>query len=314
MPKLRMGGQAVLEGVMMRTPHAMAVAVRKPDGTIKTTASRVDTVFHKYFPFTWFPLRGVVSLIEMFILGMKALSFSARQASDEEEEFGAKEIAGSFIFAMVLVVLLFILLPAYLASFTKSYLPSSAWKSTIEGFIRISIFLIYIWAVSYMKDIQRVFQYHGAEHKTVHAYEEGGELTPEFVRGFSPLHVGCGTGFLLIVMVVSIFFFAFIPPETVVWQRVLIQICLVPFIGSFTYELIRLARRFEDSAVVRVLMAPGLLLQRMTAREPDDDQIEVAIIALNAALELEVAPAGAFTGGSASAKKSAGKSGGGMNA
>lgn len=286
MSKLRMGGQAVLEGVMMRSPHAMAVAVRRPDGTIKTKAGRIDTVFHKYFPFTWFPLRGAVSLVEMFILGLQALSFSAQQASGEEEEFGAKEIAASFIFAMVLVVLLFILLPAFLANFTKSYLPSSAWKSTIEGVIRISIFLMYIWAVSYMKDIQRVFQYHGAEHKTVHAYEEERELTPEVIRSFSALHVGCGTGFLLIVMVVSIFVFAFIPP-TSVWLRVLIQICLVPVIGSMTYELIRLARRFENSIVVKVLMAPGLLLQRLTAREPDDDQIEVAVTALKAALELE---------------------------
>ncbi|MFA5866652.1 MAG: DUF1385 domain-containing protein [Actinomycetota bacterium] len=299
MPKLRMGGQAVLEGVMMRSPHAMAVAVRRPDGTITTTASRIDTVFHKYFPFTWFPLRGVVSLIEMFTLGLKALSFSAQQATGEEEDFGAKEIAGSFIFAMVLVVLLFIVLPAFLANFTKSYLPSSAWKSGVEGVIRISIFLIYVWAVSYMRDIKRVFEYHGAEHKTVHAYEEGMELKPEVIRGFSALHVGCGTGFLLIVMVVSIFVFAFIPPTTI-WLRVLIQICLVPVIGSFTYELIRLARRYEHSTAVKILMAPGLLLQRLTAREPDDDQIEVAVTALEEALKMEGAPAGAHTDGSAS--------------
>lgn len=289
MSKLRMGGQAVLEGVMMRSPHAMAVAVRRPDGTITTTASRIDTVFHKYIPFTWFPLRGVVSLVEMFMLGLRALSFSAQQATGEEEDFGAKEIAGSFIFAMVLVVLLFIVLPAFIANFTKSYLPSSAWKSGVEGVIRITIFLIYIWAVSYMKDIKRVFEYHGAEHKTVHAYEEGKELKPEIIRGFSALHVGCGTGFLLIVMVVFIFVFAFIPPETVIWKRVLIQICLVPFIGSFTYELIRLARRFEHTTVVKILMAPGLLLQKLTAREPDDDQIEVAVTALKEALRVEEA-------------------------
>lgn len=288
MPKLRMGGQAVLEGVMMRSPHAMAVAVRKPDGTITTTASRIDTIFHKRFPFIWFPLRGVVSLVEMFILGMKALSFSAQQATGEEEDFGTKEIAFSFIFAMVLVVLLFILLPAVLANFTKSYLPSSAVKSAVEGVIRISIFLMYIWVVSYMKDIKRVFEYHGAEHKTVHAYEEGEKLTPEVIRRFSALHVGCGTGFLLIVMVVSIFVFAFIPPTTI-WTRVLIQICLVPVIGSVTYELIRLARRFEHTTAVKILMAPGLMLQKLTAREPDDSQIEVAVTALNEALRVEAA-------------------------
>jgi uncharacterized protein YqhQ len=289
MSKLRMGGQAVLEGVMMRSPHAMAVAVRRPDGSITTTSSRIDTVFHKYFPFTWFPLRGVVSLIEMFILGMKSLSFSAQQASGEEEDFGAMEIAGSFIFAMVLVVLLFIVLPAFLANFTKSYLPSSAWKSAVEGVIRISIFLAYIWVVSYMRDIKRVFEYHGAEHKTVHAYEEGKELTPEIIRNFSALHVGCGTGFLLIVMVVSIFVFAFIPPGIVIWQRILIQICLVPVIGSFTYELIRVARRFEHNTAVKILMAPGLMLQKLTAREPDDDQIMVAVTALKEALRVEEA-------------------------
>lgn len=300
MPKLRMGGQAVLEGVMMRSPHAMAVAVRKPDGTITTTANRVDTVFHRYFPFTWFPLRGVVSLIEMFALGLKALSFSAQEATGEEEEFGTKELVGSFAFAMLLVVLLFILLPAFLANFTKAYLPSSAWKSAVEGAIRISIFVIYIYAVSYMKDIQRVFQYHGAEHKTVHAYEEGRELTPEVIRGFSALHVGCGTGFLLIVMVVSIFVFAFIPPTTI-WLRVLIQICLVPVIGSITYELIRLARKFENSIIVKIFMAPGMLLQRLTAREPDDSMIEVAVTALNAALAMEEAPVVAAVDGGADA-------------
>ncbi len=288
MPNLRMGGQAVLEGVMMRSPHAMAVAVRKPDGTLTSMSQRVDTVFHSRAPFTWFPLRGVVSLTEMFLLGLRALAFSAEQASGEEEDFGTKEIVISFAVAMVFVVLLFILLPAVLTNLTKQYTSASWVKSVFEGVLRISVFLIYIVAVSKMKDINRVFQYHGAEHKTVHAYEAGLTLNPENVRKYSPLHVGCGTGYLMMVMFISIFVFAFIPP-TSLYLRILIQILLVPVIGTVTYELVRLARRFEQSAVTKFLMAPGMFLQKLTAREPDDSQIEVAITALNEALKLEQA-------------------------
>lgn len=288
MKPLRIGGQAVLEGVMMRSPRAMAIAVRKPDGTIVTTAETVDTIFHRRRPFTWFPLRGVVSLTEMFLLGLKALSYSARESTGEEEDFGTKEIIISFAFAIFFVVLLFILLPAFLAGYTKAVASTSLLKSLFEGVVRITLFLLYITAVSQMKDIKRVFQYHGAEHKTVHAYEAGLELTPGSVEKFSPLHVGCGTGYLLSVMVIAILIFAFIPPTSLL-LRIGIQLLLVPFIASVTYEFTRLARRHEHSPITQVLMAPGLWLQKLTAREPDTGQIEVAIAALNEAVRQETA-------------------------
>ncbi|MFH1737253.1 MAG: DUF1385 domain-containing protein [Actinomycetota bacterium] len=286
MERLRMGGQAVLEGVMMRSPRFIAVAVRKPDGTIATMHERIDTFFHRSPPFKLFPLRGVVSLTEMFLLGLKALSFSAQEASGEEEDFGTKEIALSFIFAFVFVTLLFILLPAYLSGLTHIYVSATWLRSLVEGVLRVTIFLIYIVAVSRMHDIKRVFQYHGAEHKTVHAYEHGEELKPDVIQRYSPLHVGCGTGYLLTVMVVAIFVFAFIPRTSLI-LRVLIQLLLIPVISTVTFEIIRLARRFEGKTITRVLMAPGLFLQKLTAREPDDSQIEVAVTALKEAVRLE---------------------------
>ncbi len=286
MNPLRIGGQAVLEGVMMRSPRAMAVAVRKPDGTIATTSQTVDTVFHRLRPFTWFPLRGVVSLIEMFLLGLKALSWSAQESTGEEEEFGTKEIIISFGFAIVFVVLLFILLPAFLAGYTKGVANTTFLKSLVEGVVRITLFLGYIAAVAQMKDIKRVFQYHGAEHKTVHAYEAGLDLTPDNVEKYSPLHVGCGTGYLLSVMVIAILIFALIP-KTSLLARIGIQLLLVPLIASVTFEFTRLARRYEHSPITKVLMAPGLWLQKLTAREPDHGQIEVAIASLNEAVRQE---------------------------
>ncbi len=291
MNPLRIGGQAVLEGVMMRSPRAMAVAVRKPDGAITTSAQTVDTVFHRLRPFTWFPLRGVVSLIEMFLLGLKALSWSAQESTGEEEEFGTKEIIISFGFAIVFVVLLFILLPAFLAGYTKALANTTFLKSVVEGVVRITLFLGYIAAVAQMKDIKRVFQYHGAEHKTVHAYEAGLDLTPENVEKYSPLHVGCGTGYLLSVMVIAILIFALIP-KTSLLVRIGIQLLLVPLIASVTFEFTRLARRYEHSPITKVLMAPGLWLQKLTAREPDRSQIEVAIAALNEAVRQEGVVAG----------------------
>jgi uncharacterized protein YqhQ len=287
MSDIRVGGQAVLEGVMMRSPRAMAIAVRRPDGTIATTSEKIDSYFLRTKPFTLFPLRGVVSLVEMFLLGLKALSYSATEATGEEEDFGAKEIAFSFVMAMIFVVLLFVLLPAFLTGYVKAYVPTSFLRSLAEGLMRISFFLIYVVAVSQMKDIKRVFEYHGAEHKAVHAYEAGLELNPENVKKYSPLHVGCGTGYLVSVMIIAVLVFAFIPRDISLLMRIGLQLLLVPAIASVTYEMIRLARKYEHNPITQVLMAPGLWLQKLTAREPDESQIEVAVAALKEALKAE---------------------------
>jgi uncharacterized protein YqhQ len=271
---------------MMRSPRAMAVAVRRPDGTIVKMSRKIDTFFHRNRLFKWFPLRGVVSLVEMFLLGLVALSYSAQEATGEEEDFGVKEIAISFAVAMVFVALLFILLPAVITGYVKDIAPTPFLTSLLEGVLRISVFLLYIIGVSRMKDIKRVFEYHGAEHKTVHAYEAGLKLTPENAKNFSPLHVGCGTGYMLSVMVIAVFVFSFIP-ETTIPIRIGIQLLLVPLIATVTYELIKLARRFETNPITKFVMAPGLLLQKLTAREPDLEEIEVAIAALKEALRAE---------------------------
>lgn len=285
-PRLTIGGQAVLEGVMMRAGKSFVIAVRRPDGEIVVKNRHIASLSQQFPLLSKFALRGFVVLVETIKLGVEALSFSAHQASGEEVEFGIKELAFSILLAAALAAVLFILLPVGLTWTVQSYVGHSYLRSLMEGFLRLAIFLGYLLAISQLKDIKRVFQYHGAEHKVVHTYEAGEELTPLNAQKYSPLHVGCGTAFLLIVLVFAVFIFAFIP-RTSPLLRILIQLLLIPFIASFSYEIIRLARRYENARWVRLLMAPGLALQRLTAREPSLDQLEVAIVALKKVLEME---------------------------
>lgn len=285
-PHLTIGGQAVLEGVMMRAGFFFAIAVRRPDGEIVVKGRKLTSLTKRFPLLSKFALRGLVVLVEMIVLGMEALSFSAHQASGEDVAFGIKELIFSIVLAAVLAAFLFMLLPVGLTWTIRNYIGPSYLRSLLEGLLRLAIFLSYLLAVSQLKDIKRVFQYHGAEHKAVHAYEAGEDLTPLNAQKYSPLHVGCGTAFILIVLVFAVFIFAFIP-RTSLLLRLLIQLLLIPFIASLSYEIIRLARRYEHSRLVKLIMAPGLALQKLTAREPSLDQIEVAIVALNKVLELE---------------------------
>jgi uncharacterized protein YqhQ len=280
------GGQAVLEGVMMRGRRAFAVAVRRPDGEIAIQGREISSLTHR-FPFLGkFALRGLLVIVETIVLGIEALSFSAHQAAGEKGEFGTKDLVVAIFLAALLATFLFILLPVGLTWTARGYLGYSYLHSLLEGLLRLAIFLAYVLVVTRLKDIQRVFQYHGAEHKVVHAFEAGDELTSENAARHSPLHMGCGTAFLLNVLVLTIFLFAFIP-KTSIPLRILIQLALIPFIAGFVYEIIRLARTRGDSRLVQIIMKPGLVLQRLTAREPSLDQIEVAIAALKKVLELE---------------------------
>lgn len=298
--KTSIGGQAVMEGVMMRGPKEIATAVRKSDGEIIIDKKKVSTVFTKY-KFLKIPiLRGVISFFESMITGVKCLMFSAEQVDLEDGEdykpskfeqwlddkFGDK-IKDIVIYFSVCVSLLFsiglfILLPTVLVGWTKKFITSVPLLSLCEGGVRIVIFLAYLFLVSRMKDIQRVFEYHGAEHKTIAAYEHGEELTPENARKYSRLHPRCGTSFLLIVMIISIIFFSFLKWETV-WQRMLYRILLLPVVAGVSYEIIKFAGR-SDSKLVKWLTSPGLALQLLTTREPDDSQLEVAIAALKSVL------------------------------
>lgn len=278
----KIGGQAVIEGVMMRGPKTTAIAVRKNDDIIIKTQEN-HSVQDKY-KFLKLPiLRGIVSLVEMLVLGIQVISYSASVAGlDDEEELTGKDIAFALISAFAFAILLFIVLPTIAVRFISGNLQNPFLLSLAEGLLRIAIFVIYIAAISTMKDIRRVFEYHGAEHKAVHCLEHNDKLTPENAKKYTTIHPRCGTSFMMIVMVVSILLFSFIG-----WQglllRILSRIVLLPVIAGISYEFIRLAGESE-SIFVKVLNTPGMWLQRLTTREPDESQLEVAIAALKSVI------------------------------
>lgn len=278
------GGQAVIEGVMMRGPEHLAIAVRKSNQEIILEHREINSITKRFPLLKWPLLRGVVALVESLVIGMKALSFSANQSLEEgEEELSTKELAFSMGLAFALGILLFVVAPTALTRLVDKFVPDVFLQNLIEGGIRITIFLLYILVISRMKDIQRVFQYHGAEHKVIHAYEAGEKLIVENIQKYSTLHPRCGTSFLLIVMVVSIFMFAFLGKQ-VLWWRILSRLILMPLVAGISYELIKLSGKYGNRPLVKILIGPGLLLQKLTTREPDDSQVEVAIKALEGVL------------------------------
>lgn len=277
------GGQAVIEGVMMRGFGNMAMAVRQPDGGIAVEQQTLNSLTDKYPVLKQPLLRGMVALGEALVYGMKALSNSAQLAGEESEELSDREMAMTMLMSIALAIGLFIVLPTFIAKFLKAYTENLMLLNLIEGVIRLAFFIIYVAVISRVRDIQRVFEYHGAEHKTIHAYEAGVPLEVEHVRPFSTLHPRCGTSFLLIVMLVSMVVFSFMGwPE--IWQRIGSRILLMPLIAGISYEIIRYAGRNAQNSLVSLLIVPGLLLQKLTTREPDGEQIEVAIKALQAVL------------------------------
>ena len=276
--KPNIGGQAVIEGVMMRNANAVATAVREPSGTITVKNEKIISIAER-FPILKKPmLRGVVALGESLVVGLKALSYSAQMAGDEGETLSDKEIVLTMIFSLCLTIVLFVIIPTAAAKYVHSAIKDPMLLNLAEGGLRMLIFFLYIYGISRMKDIKRVFQYHGAEHKTIHAYEAGVPLTVENVQKFSTLHPRCGTSFLLIVMIVSILMFAFLGwPD--LWMRILSRIILLPVVAGISYEIIRYAGHSENK-FVKFATLPGLWLQNLTTNEPDDEQVEVAIRAL----------------------------------
>jgi len=289
MEKINIGGQAVIEGVLMRAPRSMAIAVRRPDGEIVVKRDRV-TPLSERFPLVKLPLvRGAVALFSSLVIGIKALNFSANEAlaeGEKKEEISSLAMGGTMAVALLFGILLFFILPLYL---TKLLVPvigdSNLVFNLVDGVIRVMVFLLYIYSISRMRDIQRVFQYHGAEHKSIFAFEAGQPLTVENVRRFSRLHPRCGTSFLLIVMLVSILIFSLIPKLWPFYMKAGARIVLLPLIAGVSYELLKWSAKHDTSPLVRFLIAPGLALQRLTTREPDDDQVEVAIRSMEEALE-----------------------------
>jgi len=280
--KLTVGGQAVIEGVMMRGPRLVSTAVREPSGQISVKVDPVSSISDRY-PILKKPmLRGVIALGESLVLGLKSLSYSAQKAGDEDEQLSDKELVMTILFSLGLAILLFVIIPTAAAKYIDASFTNPILLNLLEGGLRLGIFLVYIYGISRMKDIQRVFKYHGAEHKTIHAYEAGVELTVENVQKYSTLHPRCGTAFLLIVMVVSIIMFAFLGwPD--LWLRILSRVILLPVVAGISYEIIRFAGKSQNP-LVHIAILPGLWLQKITTSQPDDDMVEVAIQALEAVL------------------------------
>jgi uncharacterized protein YqhQ len=284
------GGQAVLEGVMMRGPSNWALAVRKPDGEIAQVDRQINSAMARHRLFRLPVVRGVIALGESLAIGFRALAISANYAAQEEgdEEVSTELSRGSLIFAFALAigfaVMLFKVTPALLTSWLP--IESTGWFVVVEGVIRVAVFVLYIVLISFLPDLKRVFQYHAAEHKAINAYEAGEELEPEKVQRFSLIHPRCGTAFLLWVMVIAIFVFAFVGQQPWYWL-IASRILLLPLIAGLAYELIRFAGKHTDNRILMTLLAPGLWLQRLTTREPTLDQVEVSIRALREVLRLE---------------------------
>jgi uncharacterized protein YqhQ len=286
---MTVGGQAVLEGVMMRTPSNWAVAVRKPDGEIAQVCRVITSPMAKRRIYRLPVIRGVVALGESLAIGFRALAISANYAAQTEEDEEEFELSrGQIIFAFALAIgfalMLFKVGPALITS--RLGIETTQAFVIIEGLIRVSIFILYLLVISLLPDLRRLFQYHAAEHKAINAYEAGEELTPERVDRFSLIHPRCGTAFLLWVMVIAIFVFAFFGQPAWYWL-ILSRIVMLPVIAGLAYELIRFAGKHQGNRIVMTLLAPGLWLQRLTTRKPTLDQIEVSIRALEEVLERE---------------------------
>lgn len=267
----------------MRGSRMMAVAVRAPEGNIVVQTEPLNETLYRG-PISRIPfLRGLVSLWDSLGLGTKALMMSADVAMGEEASLSGPVAWGTVVLGVGMGVGLFMALPSFLAGLVAPYLPAEWLTSLLEGIVRLLLIVAYIWVVGHLPDIRRVFAYHGAEHKTIHAYEAGVELSVEEVRPFSTAHTRCGTAFLLTLVVLTMLIFAPFKPPSLLW-RLISRIALLPFIAGISYEFIRLTARFADRAWVRALAAPNLALQRLTTREPDDGMLEVAVAALKAVL------------------------------
>jgi uncharacterized protein YqhQ len=284
--KYQVGGQAVIEGVMMRSKHFWSLAVRRPDKTISTKIFKNSslTVNNRFLGFIF--VRGVVNLIESMALGFRALSYSVNESTEEDIQFSKKEMTIAISIAIVFAVGVFFVAPTLIGRSFSNYFPNTIVYNLMEGLVRIGLFLGYILIVSQLKDIKRIFQYHGAEHKTIQAYEQGEVIKLENVKKHTTVHVRCGTSFLLIVMVVAIVIFALLgrPPLLL---RILYRVLLIPVVAGISYELIKLAGKFSKYKIVNILFYPGLLLQKVTTREPDDSQIEVAMSSFTKVIEAE---------------------------
>lgn len=284
------GGQAVIEGVMMKSSDGWSVAVRDPQGIINTkTVKSKKRGFVAKLPF----IRGIFALGSALSIGIKALEFSGNVAYQEDRD--SKPMSGmtmviTMVIAFLFAVGLFKFLPLLFATLISNYVGSVSSNSLlfnlIDGVFRIFIFFLYIFSIGFWKGMRRIYEYHGAEHKVIYAYEAGEELAVDSAKRYKPYHPRCGTSFLFIVMVISILTFNFIPKDWSFLEKLLWRIILIPFIAGVSYEVLRLSAKMKDNLIMKVIVFPGLMLQRLTVREPDDSQIEVAIAAMKEVISL----------------------------
>ncbi|HEX6231290.1 MAG TPA: DUF1385 domain-containing protein [Actinomycetota bacterium] len=280
------GGQAVVEGVMMRGRDVWAIAVRKPSGDIHLESHEIRSIARRH-PILARPfVRGVIALGQALAIGFRALSISARESTAEEEQLSSRQMALSMVIAIAIFLGLFIVLPAATFRWVGRRVDSSIAVNALEGVFRVALFLGYLLLIGRARDIRRVFAYHGAEHKTIAAYEHDDRLEPEAVDRYSTLHVRCGTNFLLLVMVITIFVFALFGNPGL-WWRIGSRILAIPIIAGLAFELLRLGARFPGSLFMRAVMKPGLWLQKITTQPPDREQIRVAIASFNEVLRRE---------------------------
>ncbi len=282
------GGQAVIEGVMIRGKEGVAISVRQPDGQLNVVKHPLASIYKgrlRKMPL----IRGVIVLIETLVLGTQSLLHSAQIAAAEEgvEKIPTAVLWGTVAVSLALGVVLFFMVPLFATRYLiDPYIESALLSNLFEGLIRIGIFVAYLKLISLIPDIRKVFAYHGAEHKVVNAYEAGVSLDVESVKRYSTAHARCGTAFLFIVLIVAIFVFALVPQPTL-WMRILSRIALIPVIAVISYEIMKFGASHSENPVVRTLLAPGLLLQAITTREPDDSQIEAALSALNEVIKID---------------------------
>ena len=301
------GGQAVIEGVMMRSPKRIATAIRRANGEIEIKEQDFESLIQRKKILNIPIVRGAITLIEVMILGIKTLQWSADKAMEdlneeekkkgkkikEKKKAGMSTVSAIFTVSIALIIGLgmFFALPLYLTTEIFNIEKDALLFNLVSGLIRIIFFLLYVWGISFMKDVKRLFQYHGAEHKSIFAFEDKVFLSPANVQKYTTFHPRCGTSFIVIVMLVSLLFFAFLDTLIISFTgtislatRLLTHLPLVPFVGGISYEALKASAKYADSKFVRLLILPGLSLQRITTKEPDDKQVEVAIYALRAAL------------------------------
>jgi uncharacterized protein YqhQ len=288
--KVYYGGQAVIEGVMMRGKENLVVAVRRPNGEIGLSPQKLPSLYAGKWRKT--PLiRGIIVLIESLVLGIQTLMHSANVALEEEKtKISGWGMVAVLVPALAFAVGIFFLLPLFITNYFNAHFQSSLVFNLVEGLVRVAVFIIYLWLVGLMKDIRRVFAYHGAEHKTVNAYENGAPLEVDSVRKFSTAHVRCGTSFLFAVMVIAILVFSLVGKPSLIWM-IMSRILLIPVIASLGYEFVYFSGRHTDNPIIKLITKPGLWIQTFTTRVPDDKQIEVAVAALRKVVEIEETPA-----------------------